>query len=200
MADSSTSIFDLPSDPTGGGNISMNVSEMPMQQQQPLGQDPSSAFSLDQGTINQIVSGLQKASSSGATQLPSRDIPMNTANIVNDQQVQPNYVPKAELKDYIRDYEDNDGDAEDIVESYNKNARVNNSLDDMYSELQTPILIAVLFFLFQLPIIRKKMFVYVPALFSKDGNLNISGFIFMSIFFGLTYYVVNKTMIGISTF
>ena len=40
-----------------------------------------------------MISDLQKASQSGATTLPSRDIPMNTNNITQDEQIQPNYIP-----------------------------------------------------------------------------------------------------------
>ena len=132
---------------------------------------------LDQSTINQLVNGLQQTR--GATQLPSRDIPTNTNTVVVDEQVQPNYVPVAVVdKDYIEDYEDEEP--------------VNNSLDDIYNEIQTPLLVAVLFFVFQLPIFKKYLFRYFPVLFSGDGNLNINGFLFNSALFGLVYYSYKK--------
>ena len=74
MSDS-TSILDLPTDPVGGGNITLNASENVVQkqmQQQPQQQQPNQGqtpnFSLDQTTISQIVTGLQQAAVSGATQ------------------------------------------------------------------------------------------------------------------------------------
>ena len=60
----------------------------------------------------------------------------------------------------------------------NSNLKRQNSLDDTYNEIQTPLLLAVLYFLFQLPFFRKFLFNYLPVLFSNDGNLNINGFLF----------------------
>jgi hypothetical protein len=188
----STSILDLPTDPLGGGSISNNISltaSETNQMSQQMNQTGSPNLSLDQTTINQIVSGIQKASISGATQLPSRDIPMMTTGISNDPQVQPNYVPPPQNNiDYIKNYED----TSDIVENYSKNYNQQNSLDDMYNEMQTPLLLAVLYFLFQLPFFRKFLYTYLPALFSNDGNLNINGFMFTSVLFGLLFYIFNK--------
>ena len=190
MSDSTTNIFDLPTDPIGGGNISnnisLNASEKPSQQS--ISQN--SSLSLDQNTISQIVNGLQQASVSGITQLPSRDIPFNPIAHSNDAQIQPNYVPPPPQNnmDYIKDYETSD----DIINSYNSNKYRQNSLDEMYNEIQIPLLLAVLYFLFQLPYFRKFLFNYFPILFSNDGNLNINGFLFSSILFGLLFYILNK--------
>jgi hypothetical protein len=192
MSDS-TSILDLPTDPVGGGNVSNNISlsatENPQQ---------SSSLNLDQTTINQIVNGLQQASISGATQLQSRDIPMNTTGHSNDPQVQPNYVPPPPLQNI--DYIGNHDQSNDIIDDYAKNMQRQNSLDDMYNEIQTPLLLAVLYFLFQLPFFRKFLFSYMPILFLNDGNLNINGYLFTSALFGLMYYVLNKTTYYFGTF
>jgi hypothetical protein len=79
-----------------------------------------------------------------------------------------------------------------MVDRYNKNLNRQNSLDDMYNEIQTPLLLSVLYFLFQLPFFRKFLYNYFPILFSNDGNLNINGFMFSSILFGLVFYGLNK--------
>ena len=136
---------------------------------------------LDQSTINQLVSGLQQTR--GATQLPSRDIPMTTANTVVDEQVQPNYVPLEKESETMEDYIGND---------YQPPVDKSNSLDDLYEELQTPLLIAVLFFLFQLPIFKKYLFQYFPVLFAIDGNMNINGYLFTSALFGIIYYAYTR--------
>jgi len=194
MSDS-TSILDLPTDPVGGGGgdvnrgISLNASENVVQNQIQQLQPQKQNFSLDQTTISQIVNGLQQASISGATQLPSRDIPMNTTGHSNDAQVQPNYVPLAERgMDYIKDYEETN----DMIDNYNKSVTRNNSLDDMYNEIQTPLLLGVLYFLFQLPFFKRFLFGYFPVLFSNDGNYNINGFLFTSTLFGILFYLLNK--------
>ena len=109
-----TSINDLPTDPTGGGSIGGNISlvanetssyknqVIPQQQQQP---QMSQSMSLDQSTISQIVNGLQQASIAGATSLPSRDIPQNTQQLTHDPEIKANYVPSAspDHTDYIKD-------------------------------------------------------------------------------------------------
>jgi len=193
MSDS-TSIMDLPTDPAGSGsNISITASENTIQQPQ-----NTSSMSLDQSTINQIVNGLQQASANGATQLHSRDIPMNTMMLNTDPQIQANYVPEIPKNhtDYIHNYEDSN----DMINNYNKNMSRGNSLDEMYNEIQTPLLISVLYFLFQLPFFKKLLFTYFPVLFSKDGNLNIYGFVFNSILYGLIFYLLNKATNNYNTF
>jgi len=187
MSDS-TSILDLPTDPVGGGNVSNNIS-MTATENVVVSQKQQANGTLDEATISQIVSGLQNASRNGATKLPSRDISMSTIGISNDPHVQPNYVPPPqENTDYIRNYEQ----TPDMINDYNKNTQDNNSLDDMYNEIQVPLLLAVMYFLFQLPFFRKLLFGYFPVLFSTDGNMNINGFLFTSALFGLLYYLLNK--------
>uniref|UniRef100_A0A6C0IFE0 Uncharacterized protein n=1 Tax=viral metagenome TaxID=1070528 RepID=A0A6C0IFE0_9ZZZZ len=196
MSDTSN-IFDLPTDPAGGGNnIKISATEnIPSSSQNHLQQGH---VTLDQTTINQIVSGLQQASVTGATQLPSRDIPQNTNNITQDPQIQPNYIPppKQEQMDYINNAEQ----PEDMINNYNMNSLRNSSLDEMYNEIQTPLLLGSLFFLFQLPFFKKFLFLYFPVLFSSDGNLNINGFVFNSVLFGLIFYMCNKITMHFNTF
>jgi hypothetical protein len=192
MSDS-TSILDLPTDPAGGNNntnVNIQASEMSKQ-------SAPTSMTLDQLTINQIVSGLQQASNSGATQLPSRDIAMTTNNITQDPQIQPNYIPplppfQNQNQNQMGDYTQPSEGPDDIIETYNTNKKYSDSLDEMYSEIQTPLLIAALYFLFQLPFFRKYLFSYLPILFSMDGNLNINGYLFMSALFGIMFYLLNK--------
>jgi len=201
MSESTTSILDLPTNPANGGNISNNIGLTATESfnqgqntvlQQANMNSNANSVSLDQTTINQIVNGLQQASATGATQLASRDIPMNTSNLTHDLNIQPNYIPPPlhtqSQADYIKNYEE----TSDIINNYNYNVENNNRLDDLYNEIQVPILLAVLYFLFQLPIFRKYLFTYFPVLFSKDGNLNINGYLFMSALFGILYYLLNK--------
>jgi len=197
-----TNIFDLPVDPAGGGggggpvqNMSLNANEARPMQQQPPPQNLNTNGPpppLDQNTINHIVSGIQQASSSGATQLPSRDMPTSTSHIAQDVQIQANYVPPPppQHSDYIQQYEENN----DIVDDYYDSQKRNASLDSMYDELQTPLLLGVLFFLFQLPFFKKYLFAYMPMLFLNDGNYNIYGFVFMIAVFEFIYYIMSKTM------
>jgi len=196
-----TSIHDLPTDPAGGGSIGGNISLManetnykiPQGQQgqqmpgQGQGQQGGQGMSLDQSTISQIVNGLQQASIAGATSLPSRDIPQSTQQLVNDPGIQANYVPPPppSQSDYIKD--------EDTNYTY-KEETINGSLDAVYDEIQAPLLLAVLYFVFQLPVMRKVIFKYIPFLCSNDGNYNFNGLVFTSGLFGFLYYSLTKTM------
>jgi hypothetical protein len=182
-----TSILDLPTDPVGGGNngnISISAKETTHQPQQ-------GGLTLDPATINQIVNGIQQANLSGATQLPSRDIPITSGNIVRDEQVLPNYVPPPppNQTDYIR----NNDSHIDIINDHNRRKNMNSSIDDLYNEIQTPLLLAVMYFLFQLPFFKKLLFSYLPFLFSNDGNYNINGYVMISILFGMAFHFLIKT-------
>ena len=141
---------------------------------------------LDQGNnkleYNTMISDLQKASQSGATSLPSRDIPMNTNGITQDEQIQPNYIPN-DNQDYI-------GDNVMVDNTINNTNSQYNRLDDFYNNLQTPVLLSLLYFIFQLPIFKKYLFKFLPNLFGKDGNQNIYGHIFYSILFSFGYVCV----------
>lgn len=194
-----TSILDLPTDPLGGGNVTNNVTITAQEKQLAQSQQPGTpGMSLDQTTINQIVNGLQHATLAGTTQLSSRDIPMTTNNITADPQVMPNYVPQPppQHEDYIKNYEQ----TSDMVNNYNRGKQMNDSLDDMYNEIQTPVLLAVLYFLFQLPFFKRFFNTYIPFLFSNDGNYNINGYVFISILFGLLFHFLMKTTSYFGTF
>lgn len=188
-----TSINDLPTNPsTGGsigGNISLDINEMTQNKNTVV----SPPMTLDQSSISQIVNGLQQASMSGATSLPSRDIPLHTEQLTSDLQVQPNYVPQPIVKDYINDMNDD-------INNYYVSEKNQNSLDSLYDELQAPLLLSVLYFLFQLPFFKKSVFKYFPFFCHTDGNYNFNGLIFTCALFGFIYYSLSKTVKNFSKF
>lgn len=193
-----TSINDLPTDSSAGGSVGGNInlvindnvsSSMPSSQGQGQGQ----GLALDQSTISQIVNGLQQASLAGATSLPSRDIPINTEQLTQDVQIQPNYIPSPQSRDYIHENDDD-------INNYYRKEKMDNSLDSIYDELQAPLLLAVLYFLFQLPIFKKLLFKYAPFLCHGDGNYNFNGLVFVCGLFGFIYYMLSKTVKNFSKF
>lgn len=190
-----TSINDLPTDPMGSNanNISMVASEKGSGNALPNANNP---LSLDQSTISQIVNGLQQASVAGATMLPSRDIPQSTQGLTQDAFVKPNYVPPPSNTDYIND----NLEPSEYINSYQQEAQIKNSLDSVYDEIQTPLLISILYFLFQLPIMKKTLFKYIPYLCHSDGNYNLNGLVFSSAVFGFLFYSLSKTMKQFNTF
>jgi len=199
-----TSILELP---TESMNSSVQQS-MEFQHAQPT--NTNTPLSLDQTTISQIVSGLQQASETGITKLPSRDIPRNTESIVQDPHIQTNYIPHPPNSSQEQgqglqgqgnqDYIENNENMDNMIQNYNKKMNKNDSLEDIYNEMQNPLLLAVLYFLFQLPVFKKILFKYFSVLFSKDGNYNINGYLFTSILFGLLFYLLTKITAFFNTF
>ena len=183
MASGSTNIDDLP---TGDKpNVTLETQEQPVQSAnvQPT---PAQA-ALSNEDINKIISGIQTASQQNLTSLPSRDIPMNTINEATDKQVQPNFVPENKT-DYIQQHDT----AQSIYEKQLAKERTKVKQDELYDELQTPIMIAILFLLSQLPIVNKTLFRYIPSLFVKDGTPSFGGHLVKSLTFGASYFLVMK--------
>lgn len=165
-------------------NIKLEMDHNKFQQQRD--NDPA----INQQNLNQFVTGIQQASAAGMTGLPARDIPQNQESLTRDQQMKPNYIPRPEPTDYIKEQHNN----EEMIREYARKQQKTDTLDDMYNELQIPILIAVLYFTFQLPVVRKNLFKFLPSLFSKDGNPNLSGYILNSVVFASLYFGLTKGM------
>lgn len=130
--------------------------------------------------------------------LPSRDVVIDTATYMNDNQIHANYIPTPKLtKDYILDYEDN---VEKNIVDYEKKKHRENLIDEILSEMQLPVFVTVLFFLFQLPIVNTLVFKKFSflSIYSDDGNFNIYGLLLKSILFGSLFFSVNKVVTFIS--
>ena len=141
---------------------------------------------LSQESIHQIVQGLQQAG--GSTLLPDREISTNNNHITQDESVKPNFIPKTDNNNYIEE----ESSMESLIQQ-NKNKKVEQDrLEMMYDDLQTPILVMILFFFFQLPFFQKALTKYAPSLFSRDGNPTFSGYFVKTLMFGVTYYVITK--------
>ena len=190
----STNIEDLPV--PSSNNVQIEINDKPVQnvvQQggthpQSQGQ-PAQQQQLSQEDLNKIITGIQQASNNNMTSLPSRDIPQDQQAHTQDQQVQPNYVPKREEK-----YIENDENIEDLINRNRLSEMKKDKQNQLMDEYQTPILIILLFFLFQLPVVNKSLYKYVPALFQKDGNMTLVGFTIKALVFGGLYYGLSKMM------
>lgn len=167
-----TNLFELP-DKQSVSEPSINISSS------------TNIPSLDSNTIHSLVNGLQEISESGLTQLPSRDITMNTDQIVLDEQLKPNYIPSTPNTNYIPHQ-----DLSNIVIKEKKS----HVIDDYFTEFHSTIILMILYFIFQLPIIKNKLYLFLPTLFKHDHNYNLKGLIFMSVSFGFCYYLLMKTI------
>lgn len=188
-----TNLVDLPTNPAQGTsqNVVLQTTEMP--NSQPTQMPPLENNQIEeQKMMNEIVTGVQQASASGATDLPSRDIPNSSVHFA-DPEVQANFVPPPnnDNRDYIQTYGNDD---EILAKRYQRN-NSKDSLEVLYDEFQIPIIIGLLYFLFQLPVFKSKLLSLLPALHNNDGNPNLSGFIVSSLFFSVMYYVISKLIV-----
>jgi hypothetical protein len=157
------------------------------------------AAPMDQRLLQELVSGVQRASSAGMTALPSRDIPRDSLAMQHDEQIKPNYIPQsngggnggdASNDDYIKRYETSD----DVRTNNRRSQNRMDSIEAIYTEFQMPILLGVLYFIFQMPVLRTHMLNFIPALFNKDANLNLIGLVAMSSAYAVAYYVITKLL------
>ena len=144
--------------------VQQNMS-MPMQQNN--NHNPG----LTKDDISQIVAGIKEAGALNLTGLPSRDIPMTTTNITQDEQVKPNFIPKDGKYDYIN----NDDTLNSIMKERNEKKMKRENIDYVYNEMNVSVFIMVLFFLFNLPFINNVMMSCLPKLFSNDGTIKVQG-------------------------
>jgi hypothetical protein len=126
--------------------------------------------------------------------LPSRDIPIDTTQYSQDMATKPNYIPQPRrTDDYIQEYERK---TEKKMRQYEIEKEIDASNDHLFDRFQRPIMIALLFLIYSLPIVNTLVFkrlVFLP-IFSEDGNMNIYGQILKSIFFGCTFWSFENGM------
>jgi hypothetical protein len=187
----------MPQAPTGGPTT-------PQQQAQQL---PP----IDPSVINQLVSGLQQAHAAGVTKLRTVDIPMDNLALAADPGVQQHHIPhhvrfqgdtphhnqrpyQSHENDYPN-YIQEDDNMDDIITRNIRKTAYANQVEMWMDELQIPLMVAILFFMFQLPIVKKIFHEYFPFLYYLDGNMNVNGYILVSTFFGVLYYVLCKILI-----
>lgn len=155
-------------------------------------QQPQGQQQLSQEEASALVNGIQQASQSGALSLPSRDIPMVSSQVNMDQEARVNYVPAPPQGQ--PDYIGNTQTADEIIAHSNKIKSREDTMDSIYEELQTPLLIGIMFFVFMIPSVWGFMFKSFPMLIRDDGNPTLGGYIYISGLFALFYYILNKLL------
>jgi hypothetical protein len=145
-----TNIDSLPLSPQTGDNIRLETFEKNVQVSNPiqtLQHDRDNDPAIMQKNLNQFVTGIQQASAAGLTVLPSRDIPKNQSHLSQDVYTQPNYIPPPQPQmnnDYIREHQTN----EEIIRAQMQKQDKRDTLDNLYDELQTPVVIVFCIFYF----------------------------------------------------
>lgn len=124
---------------------------------------------------------------------PSRDIPMDET-IYQDIATTPNYIPPPKNKeDYISEYEraSREHFANQAKEKYRE-----TTMDIIFSEIQMPLFIGTLFFIFQLPLMNSffSKYFYFLSIHHNDGHLNFFGILLKTFLFCSIFYSLNKTI------
>ena len=200
--ESATKILDLPTNPANspnappqpGNGLYLNAQEIPTTQTK---QEIHSSF--DASMMQDMMNALHQASISGATQLPSRDIPMNPGYHSQDPEANTNYIPSNSKTNQIENEWERQRQMhmskEEMHANYRNRVKMQQSMDDLYEEIYGPLLVTIVIFIFQLPSFKIYLFSFFPVLFSGEGNYNIYGYLFSSILFGLCYYLLQKCSI-----
>jgi len=183
MEANTSDIDNLPNELKPAENIKMSVSET-------NNTNNNVITELSKESISQIVSGLQEASKSQLTGLPSKHIPNQNSQVSFDPNVKVNYIPNTdeERSNYI----DDDYTFEDMIQKSKQKENNTARLEEIYDEFQTPILGMVLYFLMQLPYIQKLFIKNLPSLFNKDGFHTLPGYLVQSALFGIAFYSLNS--------
>ncbi len=126
--------------------------------------------------------------------IPSRDIPMNTQNYNIDANVQTNHIPLPKVQnDFVREHHDL---TEKNLREYEEKKYRENKLDSILNDIQMPIFIGLLFFLFQTPVVNTLLFKKFSFLtiYNDDGNFNFYGLLLKSMLFGGFYMFFSKSI------
>ena len=129
--------------------------------------------------------------------LPSRDMPKDATRFSHDVEVQANFIPPPppkRVKDYIKEYDEQEAvkirdheEAKKKVEWY----------EYLFRSYQTPVLILLLYYIFQMTAITRGMFFYLGKwswLYQENGELTVYGMIVKSLLFTACYMLIHAIL------
>jgi hypothetical protein len=124
--------------------------------------------------------------------LPSRDMPFLNETYTHDEQVHANYVPPIHesarrTSEYIKKY---DEATERKIIAHAEMKTKQSRFDAFIEDGQIPLLVAVLFFIFHMPLVNAYIFKNLSflSIYSNDGSFNIYGLLLKSSLFGGIFY------------
>jgi len=140
----------------------------------------------------------------GNMNLPSRDIPTSNLQQSTDIQSHPNYVP-GQMRNSI---EEGTGHGtgqgqEDFIEKHqqflkrkelkeSKSRQMESIFETLMDQVHIPLILGVLYFLFQLPFFNERLHSQLPVLFVKESKLSVYGIIVKAVLFALSYLGIHQ--------
>ena len=160
---------------------------------------------LDQNDLNSMVGQVEQAAQQGLTKL-GPEITQNTMHITNDPQITANHIPapppphqgqhqgqpqgqpqgepQGQHQDYIPNY---------VIEDTTKQQENKlNTSDIIFNEIKIPLVVALIYIIFQLPAFKSMLLKAFPFLYKSDANFNLNGYVMTSILFAVAYYISLK--------
>ena len=166
-----------------------------------VGVMPSDSNNVD---LSKMMEQVQQASQQGMTKLSA--VPStanaNPALYSVDQAAQANHVPQAPAQPQPGQPQPAAAQGEDYIGNYispqqvaaaGMKAQQNESIvNNLFEEFKFPLIICVLYYIFQMPVLRVNLLKLFPDFLKVDGNLNTYGVVLHSLFFGVFYYLFVK--------
>jgi hypothetical protein len=134
--------------------------------------------------------------------LQSRDIPMSQQMLIQDEQTQPNYVPEQEPNKKTKTvrFVEEANEKMKVQEENNKTTRRQVIVfDEILDAIHIPIILALLFVVFQMPSINTKLYAFMPSLFLKEGKVGVSGMAVKGVLFAGLYVVLNQLVLFLTS-
>lgn len=132
----------------------------------------------------------------GHHRLPSRDIRIDSAEFTQDSEIKANYIPAPRnMKDYLREYEnrEEDGNERQKITKHKKSKKRVRFTDDLFVQLQMPILIGILYFIFQQGVVNRilmKLTERFVKLYNEDGSIGLYGNLTKSVLFATAFFAI----------
>lgn len=195
----------VPQIPTPSFQDTMRMQSQPQQPQlqqafpQQLQQQPQ--LQQQQQPQQQLAVGMtsiESLQSMPPQSLPNRDIPMLNEQYTHDEQIQPNYVPPItdsakRTTEYIKQY---DEATERKIRAHQEVQEKQSRFDILVEQGQIPLLVAILFFVFHIPMINAYVFQYasILSIYNNDGSFQVHALLLKSILFGGIFFVLNQAI------
>lgn len=188
MSNDTTSIFDLP---TRAESPERSTATAQRLDKENIKLD----IDVDPTVMNKIVHDInQRSGAPDANPLPSRHIPPEPRiqSLVQDEEARPTHVPvqrvqwaSPEVGPPIERVS-----ATRVLDSIQKKRNRGITMDVLTEDMKLPLLLSVLYFLFQVPSVRVLLKRVIPIGFEDDGNPGLLGIGVHSILFALCAYLV----------
>jgi hypothetical protein len=173
--------------------INVHPNPYGISEENPIRQNPQQSYQQEDDNELRLPDNYREMvmQQSMGNSLPSRDIPIDNSEYMNDEEVQQNFVPRREKHvDFLLDYE------HELEKQTKKDQEHHRKklLETIYDEIQIALFVSLLFFIFQTSLFRKLLwnkFLFLPII-NNEGNLNLYGVAFKSFLFGTFFYTSQK--------